>query len=603
MPVPHKLIVRLVVLFLLLGMLPAIQSPATSAQDTATYYLTKYDCAPGYDPGSGDANGAFANCVTPAVGVSFTLTSGDASYGGGTQQTNDGGSTGWGGIPLGTGYSISESLPAGYGNPWVYCEVTGNPNNPGDVQYSFFQAPGGTMDVGYTDPALAAYTKATCTWFNVPSGQGQELTPGTSVVHIEKHVCASDYDPSSSNLADYQSDCSTVHGGVQFTANNGTPNATNGDNGVAEFSGLPAGPTDIRLIESSGYIPLAVYCVERPNGQNSPALADTNKVTWTDEGNGSYKISWTLTDNHTYYCVWYDISTGYGTANVYKYYCAPDFDWSGGSFDDLLSGCPNPHANIGFVLTSSNYQQGQTTDASGFASWIDPPEGDYGLYVDEPNGYDVGRIFCGYSSQDGAPPTTWDEHDYEDGAQVHITAGQYLSCYFFDVPEANRAVYFFKYSCGPDFDWQSGGYDELAAGCTNPHAGVTFDLSNEGYAQNQTTDSNGLATWTNVPEGPLHFVEQIPEGYQIGRIFCGFSSQEGAPPEFLDEYGTADGRSWSVGSPEGPYLSAPSSMSQPRSGPCICSSTTARLISTGSTPATTIPTPPAPTRRRTSSSS
>ena len=106
-----------------------------------------------------------------ASGVSFTLQSGDQSYSGGTQQTDNGGNTSWQGIPLGSGYSISESIPSGYGDPWVYCEISGDPNNSGDTQQSFFQATGGNMDVGYSDPSLTAYTQASCYWFNWSTDQ------------------------------------------------------------------------------------------------------------------------------------------------------------------------------------------------------------------------------------------------------------------------------------------------------------------------------------------------------------------------------------------------------------------------------------------------
>jgi hypothetical protein len=221
---PHKLLARTVVLIMLLGLLPAFQPPAAEAQDTATYNLTKYDCEPGYDPGTGDAGAAFANCVTPAGGVPFTLTSGDANYGGGTQQTDGGGYTGWSGIPLGSGYSISESIPSGYGAPWVYCEVSGNPSNSGDVQTSFFQAPGGTMDVGYTDPSLTAYTQANCTWFNIVPNTGQaelqqeggETSPpvgGTTTVTIKKQLCGFQYRDQyqSAGLADLQTNCPGNH--------------------------------------------------------------------------------------------------------------------------------------------------------------------------------------------------------------------------------------------------------------------------------------------------------------------------------------------------------------------------------------------------------
>src|SRR4029079_17929362 len=124
---------------------------------------------------------------------------------------------------------------------------------------------------------------------------------------------APDYDYGSANFANYQSDCQKLHVGGNFTVNNSNPSPTGSRAGIVEFGSLPAGQTDIRLIEQSGYTPIALYCVDYENGQSTPSLTDNNKVNWSDEGNSTYKVSWNLSDNHTYYCYWYDIPTGGGT--------------------------------------------------------------------------------------------------------------------------------------------------------------------------------------------------------------------------------------------------------------------------------------------------
>jgi hypothetical protein len=551
MDVSQKLLARTVVLIMLLGMLPAFQPPPVAAQDTATYNLTKYDCAPGYDPGTGDANSAFANCTTPAAGVSFTLASGDASYGGGTQQTNGGGSTGWSGIPLGTGYSVSESLPPGYGNPWVYCEVSGNPNNPGDVQRSFFQAPGGSMDVGYTDPSLTAYTQANCTWFNVPpadqnaqqgSQNGTQQFTGGATVTIQKFLCEDQLqDYGAFTLADYGSTCTSFHEGVNFSVNGGPQSATSTGNGIVEFGGLAAGQADIRLHEIAGYVPLAAYCVSYPTGGGVPPLEETHKQSLTDEGNGVYRLTTSLQDGYTYNCAWFDYGEPQVNVYVYKYVCDQGYDWTAATVEDLLAECISPQENVTFEVRSGSYSRQGTTDVSGVAVWAGVPSGEVEIEENVPAGYQVGRVFCNATPQNSASlPSSWNEYAYSGGVQVELPEDQYLHCYVFDVPHDGNAVYVSKYNCPDGFDWENGSRDYLVSGCTEPGAGINFQLRALNYQSDKTTDSNGFVSWDDAPLGTVALYEQVPEGYAIARIFCGTSSDAATEPSTWEEL-TYDG--------------------------------------------------------------
>ncbi|MCA9859311.1 MAG: hypothetical protein KC438_06285, partial [Thermomicrobiales bacterium] len=567
----HQLLARLVVLILVLGSLPALQPPPVAAQDTGSYTAVKYDCAPGYDPGSGDANAAFANCTTPAGGVSFTLQSGDGTYGGGTQQTDGSGSVFWSGIPLGSGYSVSESVPNGYGTPWVYCEITGNPNNPGDVQRSYFPANGGNMDVGYSDPSLTSYTQSTCYWFNsTPAQNGDAQQPqngetqqpqngeaqqnqGAAVVKIQKFLCDdSSYDYDSFTISDYFAYCPDFHNGVNFSVNGGTHTATGNGNGTVEFGPVGAGQADIRLHESNGYRPQAVYCVEFPTGGSASTINETNKQTLTDEGNGTYRLTSTLQDGYTYFCYWFDYVDAHPNVHIYKYYCAPDFDWQSNGYDYLVSGCATPHTGVYFEIRNGGYTQGQTTDGGGTAAWTNVPGGTLEIVEQTPEGYAVGRVFCGYSTDGSALPSSWDEYSYNEGIQVDLASGQYLFCVYFNVPSNYGTVYLYKYYCEPGFDWNSGSYDYLYAECTSWQPDVYFELYSGSYSQGQTTDSSGAATWSDVPWGNLSFYEEVPAGYQVGRIFCGYSEQQGTPPTSWTEYSYSGG--WDVPAPDGAYL-------------------------------------------------
>ena len=60
-----------VIFTLILAVLPLGQITPAAAQDTATYKLVKYNCNPGYDPSTGDANAAFQNCTAAGSGVTL----------------------------------------------------------------------------------------------------------------------------------------------------------------------------------------------------------------------------------------------------------------------------------------------------------------------------------------------------------------------------------------------------------------------------------------------------------------------------------------------------------------------------------------------------
>ncbi|MEZ4505230.1 MAG: hypothetical protein R2848_05000 [Thermomicrobiales bacterium] len=313
---------------------------------------------------------------------------------------------------------------------------------------------------------------------------------------------------------------------------------------MATWTDVPWGPLSFYEEVPDGYQVGRIFC----------GYSDTDGTLPTSWDEYSYSDGWNVpTPPGKYlYCYIFDVPYEYGTVYFYKYYCAPEFDWENGGYDYLLSGCTTPHENVYFETYSGSYTQGQTTDTSGAATWTDVPWGDLSFWEDVPDGYQVGRIFCGYSDTDGVPPTSWDEYSYFDGWDVPKPPGKYLYCYIFDVPYDYGTIYIYKYYCEPDFDWQGGGYDYLYAECTSPHENVYFEVHNGGYSQGQTTDSSGAATWSDVPLGDLQIVEDIPDGYLVGRVYCGYSDQDGVPPTSWDEYDYFNG--YNVSIEEGEYL-------------------------------------------------
>ena len=126
------------------AMFPAAQPEPVDAQEFDEHTIIKRECPPGYDPGTGNAQNAFDNCQTLHPGISFTLKSQDPAYQGAVRTTDVGGTTGWADIPSGSAYSIVESLPEGYGDPWVFCRIYEQLDDSGQSVEFFFQAPAGS---------------------------------------------------------------------------------------------------------------------------------------------------------------------------------------------------------------------------------------------------------------------------------------------------------------------------------------------------------------------------------------------------------------------------------------------------------------------------
>ena len=319
------------------ALVPAFAAEPAAAQDFASHTLVKFDCNPGYDPSTGNAQAAFDNCQTPAGGINFTIAGQNGDYPGSTQTTDGGGQTGWSDIPLGTAFTVTESVPAGYGDPWVYCEVTGNPDLPGDTQTSFFQAAGGTMNVGITDPSLTSYTQSTCYWFNTPPGDALQV--GTTV-SIEKRLCDERFDPTGASLEDLYANCGDFPSGVPFILNNDVSTEQQTDaQGRTTFEGVPTGPVRIHELKGLGYVPIRVYCQSHPTADANVVYESNNETPFTEQ-EGAWYVDTHVNEGEKIDCIWFNgQEPTFGTVYAYKYNCPAGFDYEGGSRDYLFENC------------------------------------------------------------------------------------------------------------------------------------------------------------------------------------------------------------------------------------------------------------------------
>lgn len=572
MALPQKLLARTVVLLLLLGMLPALQPPAAvDAQDTATYTMTKYDCPAGYDPGSGDASAAFASCVTPAGGVAFTLVSGDGAFGG-TQATDGSGATGWSGIPLGVGYSVTESLPSGYGAPWVYCEISGDPNNPGDVQSSFFQAPGGTMDVGYTDPSLTTYTQANCTWFDITpndgtanlqpqdQGGGGQQPPDTGqyvTVTINKYVCAYGFEYGNVALTDLMSGCQTPQQGAPFTIGGDQSTlASTDNNGVLQFTNISPGSVTVREEAWASYDAARVFCSIGPDNQapTTPGQSDERGMTQSGGDTQSITIE-NVQGGQRIYCLWFDATVTeeeLGSVVIYKNLCPDGYDPSGG-FDALFADCTASVPNAAFHLSQSQggADTDATADASGITSFLNYTPGSYALQQTQPSGHYTVAVYC-YSravstgQSEKAVPDAY-PIDQDGSVQIEVQAGKEFTCYWFDSTSppttsgdtsTTGSITITKYLCyqlslplnspGPD-------YNTFSSQCTEYGEGIQFTVSTASGDLYPTTGPDGMVAFDDLAPGAVTISESLPSGYDSWAVYCTTDPSSGSYEEYAGE--------------------------------------------------------------------
>jgi hypothetical protein len=526
-------------LVMVAAVLPAFPAEQAAAQDFHSHTLTKLDCNPGYDPATGNPQAAFDNCQIPGTGINFTLSTQNPNYPGSTQATNGSGQAFWGDIPAGTAFTVIESLPTGYGTPWVYCEVSGNPNNAGDVQSSFFQAAGGAMDVGLTDPSLTAYAQSACYWFNVPPANGQllpEEEAGTSL-HITKYDCPSGYAGSNPTLTDYQLDCLDRHPGVLFgviesDGDQRDPEPTD-SNGEVHFDGLPFGDVDVYEILPEGYAPPVVYCQVHPQDDAQASISDEHLVPPGSAQGQQYVLLLNAPEGNKIDCLWFNIPPPVESAMVYitKHICPPLMDPGSATRSDYVAECVDPHEGVTYQIPPSGELAGRESDtgANGQVQFDDVPFGTLTLHEIKPPGYSLGAVFCRPiqpqevgEAQPSDEPVPFTEEQGHYAIEYDIPEGLYLLCDFYNLPaeEEGATVFITKYLCPPDIDYSSASAGLLVVGCPNPHEGVHFEIPANAGGHEGTTDADGALELPGIPYGNIELHEDQLPGYSTARAYC-----------------------------------------------------------------------------------
>jgi hypothetical protein len=234
------------------------------------------------------------------------------------------------------------------------------------------------------------------------------------------------------------------------------------------------------------------------------------------------------------HCYVFDVPTEYGWVTVWKYACPQDFDYGSTELSYYESSCTERPEGVEFDLYNDpyGYQETQSTDSSGEASWSDVPSGGSLSLYELPNGYVPIAVYCGVSS-DGSEPSSWDEYTLDsDGglSGVWVDPNAYLICKWFNKPYDNPHVWFYKYNCDDAAHW-NWSYHQLLSHCTAPAPDVEFGWGPQGEEPSASTmDDQGKWHYEDLEPGIWYWEESFPSGYSGAVVYC----------QWVGAYGTGE---------------------------------------------------------------
>jgi sortase (surface protein transpeptidase) len=192
-------------------------------QDDNTVTVNKYVCPPGVNPETDDL---LVECTPGGDGIWFDFVDGNGIH----PAAVSGGMVEWTGVVIGAEgeLQIIETIPPGYGEPWVVCD-------------GILMASAGGFVI--PNPGEARPFHVVCDWFN--------FAEEDSTLIVVKHECPPGYDPEAVG-ADPEVDCATLTDGVDFhlTGPGTDTTGTTGDAGTGLVQFTELDPGDYVVVET-----------------------------------------------------------------------------------------------------------------------------------------------------------------------------------------------------------------------------------------------------------------------------------------------------------------------------------------------------------------
>lgn len=490
----------------LLPALPVQQAAAASGAIT----LGHYTCPSDVDFVAAEFGDLSAACLSPVTDDPFSLQPDGAPAS--QANTDASGEVSWASSDPGTGVISRVNFAAGEAR--VFCAV----HEDGEFGVISEMALGVAGEFGYSIPDGQLMD---CAWFTYEPA-------AVSEIGIQKWVCPDDYDAeSASDIDELWSNCTAP--GAEF------PFARVPDGGdppvelQADAGGALLWP---QFTPGSGYVvetaaemsQSRVFCTPYTIGEIGLALY--NEVDAT--GN---QITYNLGAGEGLDCHWFNYMPmgDYSDVVIYKRAC-PDGDWSEATLDDLANQCIDFHPDVGFLLSNPATDLVGTTDAAGAVGWSVASGDSYTITEITPDGYGKARIFCSNYDQNIGPGEYVEVDTPGNEVTVTLDPGYSIECYWFNTPAKLGTIVVDKYACPQGYGINTG-YEQLAANCLAPVAGVTFTLTPAGLSPvvGQTSNS-GRIVFENVPLGEGSLDESVPNQFNWVEVYCAIADDVAAGP-------------------------------------------------------------------------
>jgi hypothetical protein len=573
---------------------PAIDDEAIPT--TGTVRVEKRDCPIGIVEDA-TLSEYLKLCPEAHNGVEFVLN----DVNGAQLGTTAGGQVEWTGVDPGV-FNITETLPAGYTDPLVFCGYTESPG--GGVQHPSLQDSAGGIVAGTFPDTMFEYV---CYWMNIkdtgqviPGADDIAIAEGdrTATFLLFKRVCPNDIPPYQ-DAAYYLEHCTEIVDGIPFTVThaNGESTKTTTD-GEAEWHGIPLGPFTVdedlpvqfgEPIVFCGWTAIYEGIVYDAFSQQVPAPGGTVELEVSIPG-------------AVHFCYYFNVK-GVGdfvdpdsvanTLLARKWDCPDGTSKNQRDRDYYFQRCQLMTDPVEFTLSNANGDDTKSTQG-GYVEWIDLPLGEFSLTETVPAGYGAPVWFCGWYAEwggfhyDAFPQLVIpDVYNVFEG-EITIPNTDYFCDVFNIVGEIDDLVANPTEDPGID-DIQANpterpteepiddvvanptepsGIDDEAIPttgivrlekrdcplgvptdatladylqiCTQLHDGVEFTLETSGGTSSDVT-ALGEAAWTGVSPGAFEIQETIPAGYADPIVFCGYTESPGSGVQHPSQQSAAGG--------------------------------------------------------------